>query len=228
MVKAKKILYWLSSNLEWKPTDYARRTVKEIIARGGGNCFEMASVYSAIIKAAGIKYRSIAEVMIYPVSARRLANASRLIREKGNRLSVFGVQHNDHRWVEVYDSENKNWEPADATMGVIGMADWLKARMSFGLRMTMDTAKSNEMINSLAIFVTNNNKDPEESRTAYYLIEKFDEFYKNRLSKLPEWNDWTTSINNLTEHCRNAFLGKENLHLYQDEIYEAAEAYQKL
>jgi Transglutaminase-like superfamily len=226
--RAKKILYWLSSNLEWKYTDYVSRTVNQIIDRGGGNCFELAKVYMAVIKAAGIQYRSTAEIMIYPASARRFGNATEKIREWGFRGSVFGYQHNDHRWVEIYNKKTNEWEPADPTMAVIGTNDWLKARMSFGLRMTIDTANSNEMINSVAIFVTDKNHLPDESRTKYYLIDKFDAFYKGRLSKLPVWNDWVNAVNALTEPCKNAFLGKENLHLYQDKVSTVAEAYKEL
>ena len=43
--KARKLLYWLSSNFVWKSTDYKTRTVKEIIARNGGNCKSLYSTY---------------------------------------------------------------------------------------------------------------------------------------------------------------------------------------
>jgi len=42
--KAKTLLSWLSNHFEWKATDYQQRTVKEIIVRQGGNCFELATV----------------------------------------------------------------------------------------------------------------------------------------------------------------------------------------
>lgn len=226
--RAKKILYWLSSNLEWRSTDYISRTVNQIIDRSGGNCFELAKVYMAVIKAAGIRYRSTAEIMIYPEKPSRFANAAEMIRTSGFNASVFGFQHNDHRWVEIYNPKTNDWEPADPTMAVIGTDDWLKARMSFGLRMTIDTANSNEMINSVAIFITDNNHAPAESRTKHYLIEKFDAFYKGRLSKLSVWNDWVNAVNALTEPCKNAFLGKENLHVYQDKIAAVAELYLEL
>src|SRR5262245_4411286 len=48
--KAKVLLDWLSNSLEWKATDYKKRTINEILARGGGNCFELARVYMTFIK----------------------------------------------------------------------------------------------------------------------------------------------------------------------------------
>jgi len=226
--RARTLLYWLSSNFDWLATDYQNRTVKDIIARGGGNCFELAKVYMDMIDAAGIRYRSIAEINIHPVTPRRQVNAAAMVKQNGNSASVFGLQHNDHRWVEIYNAEKNSWEPADPSMGVIGLNDWLKARVWFGERKTIDTAISNEMIVPFAIFITGSNKQPDESRSAYYLIDKFNELYGNRLSKLPEWNSWTKAVNNLTDPAKNAFLGKENLHLHQADISKLAEIYQAL
>jgi hypothetical protein len=226
--RARKILYWLSSNFDWLSTDYQTRTVNQIIARGGGNCFELARVYMDFIKAADIRYRSTAEINIHPVTPRRQASAADLVKQKGNRYSVFGLQHNDHRWVEIYNADNNSWEPADPSMGVIGLNDWLKARVWFGERKTIDTAITNEMIVPFAIFVTNSSGQPEESRSAYYLIDKFDQLYSHRLSGLPAWKDWVKAVNGLTSPAKNAFLGLENLHLHEDDIKRLAETYQLL
>lgn len=226
--KAKKILYWLSSNFEWKATDYKTRTVKEIIARNGGNCFELAKVYMAIINDAGITYRSMAEINIHPFTPRRQATAAEMVIQKGNTASVFGLQHNDHRWVEIYDKKNDQWQPADPSMGVIGLTDWLKARVWFGERNTIDTAITNEMIVPFAIFVTVEKNAPSESRSAYYLIDKFNDLYNGKLSTLPGWKEWVTAVNTLTQPAKNAFMGKENLHTHQDEISKLAGTYQQL
>lgn len=226
--RARTLLYWLSSNFDWLATDYQNRTVNGIIARGGGNCFELAKVYIAMIKAAGMRYRSVAEINVHPVTADRQERAAAMVKERGNNYSVFGLQHNDHRWVEIYNATNNSWEPADPSMGVIGVNDWLKARVWFGERKTIDTAISNQMIVPFAIFTTGANNMPEESRTAWYLIDRFDELYNHRLSALPEWNAWTQAVKSLTEPAKNAFLGKENLHLHQQEIAGLAEAYERL
>jgi hypothetical protein len=226
--RAKKLLHWLSSNFEWKATDYKTRTVKEIIARNGGNCFELAKVYMALIKEAGITYRSIAEINIHPRTERRQATAKDMVAQKGNTYSVFGLQHNDHRWVEIYDKKNDQWHPADPSMGVIGVTDWLKARVWFGERKTIDTAITNKMIVPFAIFITGANNAPQDSRTSYYLIEKFNTLYGGQLSTLTAWTDWTAAVNTLTEPARNAFLGKKDLHTHQDEIRNLAEVYERL
>ena len=225
---ARKLLYWLSSNFEWKATDYKTRTVKEIIVRNGGNCFELAKVYMALIKNVGITYRSICEINIHPITPERQKTAAAKVQEKGNSYSVFGLQHNDHRWVEIFDKKNNAWQPADPSMGVIGLTDWLKARVWFGERKTIDTSITNDMIVPFAIFVTGSNNAPEESRTSYYLIDGFNDLYDGKLQKLPEWKDWVLVVNSLTTASKNAFLGKENLHGHQQEISKLASVYEQL
>jgi hypothetical protein len=226
--KARKLLYWLSSNFEWKATDYKKRTVKEIIARNGGNCFELAKVYMALIKEAGIPHRAMAEINIHRVSQNRQASAAAMVKEKGNSMSVFGLQHNDHRWVEIFDQKNNAWQPADPSMGVIGLNDWLKARVWFGERKTIDTSITNMMVVPFAIFVTGSNGQPVESRTSYYLVDAFNSLYGGKLSELPGWNNWIERLDALTQPAKNAFLGKENLHMHQSEIRKLAEQYQSL
>lgn len=226
--KARKLLYWLSSHFEWKSTDYKTRTINEIIARGGGNCFELARLYTAFIRQMNIKYRTVAEINLQGYSEDRQRNASEKVKEKGNNYSVFGLQHNDHRWIEVYDEKSGSWEPADPSMGVIGTNDWLKARIWFGERKTIDTAISNSMIAPFAIFITGEDKMPYLSRSQYYLIDQFDELYSGRLSKLPSWPQWVQLLKDLETPAMNAFLGKENLHRYQLSISRLSEVYQQL
>ncbi|HYF31357.1 MAG TPA: transglutaminase-like domain-containing protein [Chitinophagaceae bacterium] len=226
--KARKLLYWLSSNFEWKATDYKTRTVNEIIARNGGNCFELAKVYMALIKEAGITHRGVAEINIHPYTPRRQASAAELVKQKGNSFSVFGLQHNDHRWVEIYDKKNNLWQPADPSMGVIGLNDWLKARVWFGERKTIDTAITNSMIVPFVIFSTDAKRAPDENRTAYYLIEGFNNLYQGKLETLPEWKEWVNAVNALTGPAKNAFTGKENLHDHQASISKLADTYQQL
>lgn len=226
--KARKLLYWLSSNFEWKATDYKTRTVKEIIVRNGGNCFELAKVYMALIKNIGITYRSICEINLHPITPERQKTAAAKVKEKGNSYSVFGLQHNDHRWVEIFDKKNNTWQPADPSMGVIGLTDWLKARVWFGERKTIDTSITNDMIVPFAIFVTGSNNAPEESRTSYYLIDRFNDLYGGKLQNLPEWKDWVSIVNALITPSKNAFLGKENLHEHQQEISKLASVYEQL
>ena len=228
--KAKNLLSWLSNHFEWKATDYQTRTVKEIIVRQGGNCFELATVYMALLKDLNLTYRPIAEINIHVYSEERGKRADELIKQSGNRMSVFGKQHNDHRWVEIYDEQRTEWIPADPTMNVIGFDQWLKARAWFGDRHTINDEFSGEMIAPFAIFVVNNNNKSlmEENRTLYYMVSKLDSLYGGKLSKLPSWSKWVSGLQTLSVAAKKAFEGDENLHNYSDQISELVNVYQNL
>lgn len=186
--RAERLLTWLSRHFKWLSTDYLKRTVKEIIVRKGGNCFELATVYMSLIKVLGIRYRPIAEINIHPVSERRRTSAEELVARRGFSASVFGKQHNDHRWVEIYDEKNNEWVPADPSVGVIGLEAWLKSRVWFGERWAIDTSITNDMIVPFAIFVTGNKNEILEDRTQYYLVESFNRLYKEGLKELSSWS----------------------------------------
>ena len=228
--KAKTLLSWLSNHFEWKATDYQKRTVKEIIVRRGGNCFELASVYMALLKELAIRYRPIAEINIHVYSEQRGQTAMQKVKESGNTMSVFGRQHNDHRWVEIFDEKTNEWLPADPTMDIIGFDQWLKARAWFGERHTINDEFSSDMIAPFAIFVVNkdNKSLMEENRTLYYMSTKLDDLYNHQLSKLPSWSQWTSGLVTLSAAAKKAFQGEENLHNYNDQISELAKVYQKL
>jgi hypothetical protein len=228
--KAKTLLNWLSNNFEWKATDYQKRTVNEIIIRKGGNCFELATVYMALLKELNLVYRPIAEINIHKLSERREQTANEKVKANGNKMSVFGKQHNDHRWVEIFDEKTKEWIPADPTMGIIGFDQWLKARAWFGKRHTINDEFSSDMIAPFAIYVVNNDNKSlmEENRTNYYMITKLDALYNNQLSKLSSWNKWIDGLKTLSIAAKKAFEGQENLHKYTDKITDLAIIYQNL
>ncbi|HEY0733260.1 MAG TPA: transglutaminase-like domain-containing protein [Chitinophagaceae bacterium] len=228
--KAKTILNWLSSNFEWTATDYQKRTVKEIIIRKGGNCFELATVYMALLKELNIIYRPIAEINMHVLSDNRQQTAEQKILASGNRMSVFGRRHNDHRWVEIFDDTNNQWVPADPTMGIIGFEQWLKARAWFGERHTIADDVSKNMIAPFAIFVADKNRSSVmiEDRSSYYMVEKLDSLYGNKLSELPSWNNWVEGLKNLNAAARNAFAGSENLHNYTSQIEALTMIYDQL
>lgn len=228
--KAKNLLSWLGNHFEWKATDYQTRTVKEIIVRQGGNCFELATVYMALLKDLNLTYRPIAEINIHVYSEERGKRADEMIKQSGNRVSVFGKQHNDHRWVEIYDERTREWVPADPTMNVIGFDQWLKARAWFGDRHTINDEFSGDMIAPFAIFVVNNNNKSlmEENRTLYYMVGRLDSLYGGKLSKLPSWSKWVSGLQTLSVAAKKAFEGDENLHNYSDQISELANVYQNL
>lgn len=228
--KAATVLNWLSSHFNWLATDYQTRTVKEIIVRQGGNCFEMASVYMTLLKDLNINYRPIAEINIHVYSDEREQTSEQKIKESGNRMSVFGRQHNDHRWVEIFNDKTNEWIPADPTMNLIGYDNWLKGRVWFGERNTMNAEFNKEMIVPFAIFVVNksNKNEMEENRSLFYLSTKLDSLYDHKLSKLPSWTKWIDGIKKLSAAAKNAFEGNENLHNYTGQISELAKIYQSL
>ena len=227
--KARTLLSWVSNRLEWVATDYKRRTVNEILERGAGNCYDLAQVYVAIVKAMDIKTRSIAEVNLSRLHPERQGQAEQLVREKGARYSLFGARHNDHRWLEVFDETSGTWLPVDPTMNVIGVEQWVKARLGFGKRITIDPAISDDMIAPFAVFVTGEKSDSMvENRSMYYMVEQFDKVYGKELSKLPSWNKWVASIGLLSEHAKLAMESKENFHLYTRQIAELDTIYQDL
>lgn len=227
--KARTLLSWVSNRLEWVATDYKRRTVNEILERGAGNCYDLAQVYVAIVKAMDIKTRSIAEVNLSRLHPERQGQAEQLVKEKGARYSLFGARHNDHRWLEVFDETSGTWLPVDPTMNVIGVEQWVKARLGFGKRITIDPAISDDMIAPFAVFVTGEKSDSMvENRSMYYMVEQFDKVYGKELSKLPSWNKWVASIGLLSEHAKLAMESKENFHLYTRQIAELDTIYQDL
>lgn len=227
--RAKTLMNFVNLNLRWLPTDYEERTIKEILARGGGNCFELAKVYMALVRSTGIIFRPIAEINIQPYSISREENSSKKIEQFGNKMSVFGGQFNDHRWVEVYDIETGDWVPVDPTMNVFGTEQWLKARVWFGKRNSIDTSFTNSMIVPFAIFVTDSTRsNMTESRSEHYLIKEFNNLYGDELSQLPSWATWTKLILQIQNHAENAFEGKENLHKYSKEISELFQTYSNL
>ena len=228
--KAKILLDWLSNRLQWIATDYQQRSVNEILARGGGNCFELAKVYMALIKELNIKYRPIAEINIHKYSDSRQQTAETKVKQAGNTMSVFGRQHNDHRWVEIYNDITNDWEPADPSMNVIGTEQWLKARAWFGKRVTIDTSLTNDMIAPFAVFVVSdsNKSVMTENRTQHYLVFAFDKLYNNKLSNLPSWTRWIQLLDELDDNAKAAFEGKVNLHDYSAQIASLADVYEQL
>ncbi len=227
--KATTLLGWVSNRLEWKATDDKRRTVKEILERGGGNCYDLALVYREIVKAMEIKTRHVAEINLSKLNPERQVAAERMVREKGAGYSLFGARHNDHRWLEVYDETSGQWLPVDPTMNVIGVEQWVKARLGFGQRVTIDPTISDDMIAPFAIFVAGDRKGVMlEDRSMFYLVDQFDSVYDKQLSKLPSWNKWVASIALLSKQSKLAFEDKENLHLYSQQIAELDSIYQSL
>lgn len=228
--KARTLLDWLSNSFAWTATDYKQRTVKEILLRKGGNCFELARVYMTLINELGIQYRPIAEINLHIPSNERNETAEKKIKDFGNKMSVFGYQHNDHRWVEVYDDITGEWIPVDPTTDLIGYDQWLKGRAWFGPRHTINDEISGDMIAPFAIFVVDRNNASKmlENRTEHYMVNKLNLLYHDTLARLSSWPAWKMQLAGLSQHAQAAFEGTENLHNFAKEISELRMTYDKL
>ena len=216
--RAERLLDSLSSRFRWLATDYQKRSPAQIVERGGGNCFELATLYSDLIRRLGIKHRHVAEINLHAFTPSRQVTAERKVKEAGPRMSVFGERHNDHRWIEIFDERTGSWVPADPSMGVIGLRRWMGVRFGFGERRTIDTSITNDMIAPFAIFVVDSTYSYRESRTASYAIEQFDAMYGRELHRLPAWKDWMAGVERLEGPAREAFRGTEDLHAHRRSI----------
>lgn len=225
--RAQAIVNWLAKNFEWKATDYQRRTVQEIIERKGGNCNELAMVALSAMKELDIKLRRVHEVNIHTNTPDRGERAREKVKELGNTYSVFGRHHNDHVWLELYDSAANEWFPADPSSGLVGVEQWMKGRVGFGKRYTLNPI-TDDMIVPFAIFAADADGKFTINRTQHYLVDEFGRLYGNKLKKLPAWKRWIEMVDLLDDKVAGAFAGTINLHEYETQIDSLATTYDKL
>jgi hypothetical protein len=230
--RAQRLVTWINSEFEWTATDYERRSADQIIARKAGNCAELSRVLARLLDPAGIRYRWVAEINIQPASAERERNAQSLIAERGNRASVFGLRHNDHRWLEVLDDESGNWIPADPSVGTVGMRPWIRLRMALGDR--PDPAVPavrpilQDMIVPIAVLARSDDDERAGNLSERYLVREFNAAYGGALALLPSWPAWVQGVGELSARAELAFEGAANLHDHGDQLAELAAVYQAL
>lgn len=230
MAKARRIIDWLNANFEWTDTDYGRRSLVEIINRRGGNCFEQARVARALMTAAGISTRQIAEVNIQPESPQRQKDAEEVVARYGVSASVFGLAHNDHQWLEVFDETTETWQPADPTLGLLGVDQWMRARVGFGARPVHHILPSRDMLVPVAIFAlpADGKFENATDRSSFYLVEQLGSLYGDALTTRPEWAQWTQRVQTLSPVISQAFQGQINLHTRADELKAAGDLYRAM
>ena len=124
-----------------------------------------------------------AEINIQPASDARQAAAEALIAKNGNRASIFGRRHNDHRWLEVYDDASTSWFPADPAVGVVAVRPWVAARLGLGNRPQPLVPAVAEIVKDMIVpftIVTTPKGKPGsaavENRSEAYLIDDFKYF----------------------------------------------------
>ncbi len=231
--KTVRLVSWINTSFQWTYTDYQNRTVEQIVERRAGNCADLAVVLQSLLQSVEIRARWIAEINIQPENLSRQANAEALVKRIGNKGSVFGLMHNDHRWLEVYDEAMQTWFPADPAVGVVGLRGWVLARLGFDSRpvspipAVAETTKG--MIAPFVVLAMESKAgSPMEDRSAYYLVDGFNRVYGRKLEGLPSWNDWAGGVNRLSSIASSAFKGETNLHASQPLIASLARTYRNL
>jgi hypothetical protein len=225
--RAEAIVRWLTHNFDWEYTDYKTRTVQEIIERRGGNCNDLAMVAIAAMKKLHLMLRRVHEVHIRSESLERGERAHTLVKEKGNSYSIFGRHHNDHVWLEVYDSTAHEWFPADPWSGLVGEDEWMKARVWFGKRSSLNP-DAGEMIVPFAIFAADADGKFTINRTQHYLVDEFDRICGGKLRGLPAWKKWVSMLDILDDKVQLALAGTANLQEYESQIDSLAATYEEL
>ena len=232
VTRAQRLVSWMSSRLEWVGTDYQQRTPEQILARGAGNCADLASVLERLMRPAAIPYRWVAEINLQPASAEREADARALVKKKGPGMSVFGRRHNDHRWLEVLDERSQEWVPADPSTGLVGTHSWLLARVAFEARppspVPASAASLADMIVPLTIFTAKNGSAPRVDRSEHYLVDELDRLYGGRAHALASWPAWAAAIRRFAPIAQGAFDGRVDLHQQSAVIDELASTYARL
>lgn len=142
-------------------------------------------------------------------------------------MSVFGRHHNDHIWLELYDSAANEWFPADPSSGLVGVDQWMKGRVGFGKRFTLNPI-TEDMIVPFAIFATDADGQFTINRTQHYLVDEFGRMYGAKLQKQPLWKQWVSMIDLLDDKVAGAFAGTVNLHEYESQIDSLATTYDQL
>ena len=225
--RSQAIVRWLAQNLAWLDTDYQKRTVQQIVERKGGNCNDLAMVATSAMRALDIRLRQVHEVNLQAPSEERANTARRMVAERGAAFSIFGRRHNDHIWLELYDSKRKEWLPADPSSGLVGLDDWMQGRVGFGKRVSLNPI-TNDMIVPIAVFAADDSGRFTISRTRHYLVESFDAMYGGKLKENPAWREWIATLDALDPEVAGAFAGKIDLQESQAQLDALADIYERL
>jgi Transglutaminase-like superfamily len=229
-----RLVHWINDSLTWSATDYVRRTPREILARRQGNCADLASVLHILLDSLEIPSRWIREINVQPgQTPRRQETAEQMVAQRGNTYSVFGLQHNDHVWLEVWNEANGTWFPADPAYGVVGFKEWLPARLALADRPlprvpAVVPIAADMRVPFVVVAQATRGLVFDEDRTEFYLIDEFNWLYGGKLEQLPAWTDWVVAVRSVAPHARAAFEGKENLHQQTEQIGHLKQVYDAL
>lgn len=225
-VRTGRLVGWINRDFVWTATDYRQRTPEQIIERRAGNCADLTKVLARLLDPVEIRYRFVREINVQPASDSRQASAERRIQTGGLRNSVFGLRHNDHVWLEVYDPAGNAWIPADPAVGVVGVGDWISARLVLADRRPPVVAAAVPIVESMLVPIAV--LAGPDVRSTYYLVDHVDRAYGGRLGTLPAWGAWRALVAELGPIAGRAFAGETNLHERSELIDRAADAYEAL
>ena len=234
LTRTRRLVYWINDRFEWSATDYQRRTAAEVIARRSGNCAELASVLHLLLDSLGVRTRWIHEINVQPQpTPERQRTAAGMVARRGNAFSVFGLQHNDHVWLEVWDDSTSAWFPADPAYGVVGVADWSAARLAMERRpkprvRAVEPIAADMLVPFVVLAGDRRGGPYDDDRTRFYLVDGFRRLYGDAIRELPSWPAWVAAVQALTPHARAAFAGEENLHAYTTDIAGLKAVYDSL
>lgn len=140
-------------------------------------------------------------------------------------MSVFGLRHNDHAWIEYWDSQAAAWSPADPTLDLVGEAAWVTARLGFGDRPSHAILPSRDML--APIFVAARTEQGFEPRSRRYLVEGFGRAAPDALTSV-HWTRWTEAVSAFEPLALGAFQNRIDLHSETSRIAELRDIYAAL
>ena len=222
--QCRQLVEWMHTEFEWSATDYQHRSLSEILARRAGNCAEQTRLLQGLLTAVHMDTRTVAEINIQAPQPERGASAARMVAERGPSASVFGYRHNDHRWLEVRGGSSESWFPADATLGVCGEAEWLAARMGFGVR----PAAAKDMIVPVMAFVMDASGHVSEDRTEHYICGLFANYVEKTVRADALLDEWRAVVRELADGGKRAFAGAESFFPYDGQLEQALVVYRAI
>jgi hypothetical protein len=203
--KAERVVRWIHEQVVFSPARHP--TVDALLDDRNGNCYDHAALVIALLRAGGVRARLVRELNVEPASEGRATSA----REK--KSSVYGLEHNDHTWVEI--SLNGHWVPADSSLGLFGLREWLGARVLRGM------PNDYGMITPFLI-VAFDGETPVE-RTHTYLDTDLGATYPT-VTKSPAWSAWRDDVAGFARLATGVFGAQSEVRLDSAAMHRMASA----
>ena len=184
--RAARVVRWVHAHVAFTADRHA--ALDGILEDRKGNCYDHASLVIAMLRAGGLRVRFVRELNVEPPSEERAASAW------AQQSSLFGFEHNDHTWVEVF-AEGR-WIPADSSLGLFGMREWLGARVLRGV------ANDYGMITPFVLVAFDG--DAALDRTRDYLETELAEAFPV-VTQSAAWSQWREDVASLARSSALVF-----------------------